>query len=149
MTTSHPESGDGHLNTLLLHQLRYGELDATATRAARTHLDACSACRDRHQSQLAFRRAFDVAPPPVRLPQQAPSAWFRARAWLRWAPVPLLAAAMALVAVQFSTPPTARPTDTLTDTLTDQSLPQTDSTRLKGAADIVVLVQNAGVLDKG
>lgn len=127
-----PPTQAGHLSTLTLHQLRYGELDGPQARAAQAHLEGCEECRSRHQSQLAFRRAFEVKAPPLALPQARPSLWERAQAWLRWAPVPVLVAALALVAVRVAAPD-ADP----------------DATRLKGDGEVVVLVEDHGVLDPG
>ncbi|MCB9778234.1 MAG: hypothetical protein H6742_06705 [Alphaproteobacteria bacterium] len=59
--------------------------------------------------------------------------------WLRWAPIPLLLAAMALVAVRFV------PT-TPTGTVDPDGV---EITRLKGAQDVQVLVEGQGVLDVG
>lgn len=122
----------GHLSTLVLHQLRYGELEGEAARDAQAHLDDCDQCRGRHQSQLAFRRAFDVKAPPITLPVSAPSSWERAQRWLRWAVVPALVAALALIAVRTGGPGV-----------------DPDGTRLKGVDDVVVLVEDLGVLDAG
>lgn len=127
-----PDPQAGHLSTLTLHQLRYGELDDDQAHAAHAHLEACEACRTRHQSQLAFRRAFEVKAPPLALPVAGPSPWERLLSWLRWAPVPVLVAALALVAVRLA-PDDADP----------------DATRLKGGEEVVVLVEDHGVLDAG
>lgn len=120
-----------HLSTLTLHGLRYGELEREQEQAARLHLDACPACTERLQGQMAFRRAFEAAPPRIALPQPAaPSAWEQVKAWLRWTPLPVLALAAALLLV---------------------GLPDRggDETRLKGGSAIEVLVQDHGVLDQG
>ena len=126
------DPGAGHLSTLTLHQLRYGELEADRARQAQAHLTGCERCRSRHQAQLAFRHAFELKAPPITLPASRPSAWEQARSWLRWAPIPMLVAALALVAVRVGTPGASD-----------------EETRLKGSTDVVVLVEDQGVLDQG
>lgn len=85
----------GHLSTLVLHQLRYGELDADALASARAHIEACPRCAERLQAQIAERAAFVLRPVPeaLRSPAQPqPPGWLR-----RWLPGGLLVAALALL----------------------------------------------------
>ncbi len=141
--TSSPPSGLDHLSTLALHQLRYGELEGEAEAAARRHLDSCPTCNQRFAAQQAFRAAFELKAPPIALPEPAgPSLWERARGWLRWAPAPALALAAALVLfVQLDG---AQPSGGV-----DGDSPAGDQVRLKGQADIQVIVEDRGALDPG
>jgi len=139
--TGPPPQQPAHLSTLRLHQLRTGELDPPQARAAQAHLDACPDCRRRMQSQQAFRHAFELQPPPVALPSPSPSPWAALSRWARWAPLPVLVAALALVAVRVVPSPIDAGPDAGPDAGSD--------TRLKGAQDLVVLVAGHGVLDPG
>lgn len=105
-----------HISTLLLHQYRYGELDAPAMRRVDAHLQQCPACSQRHQHQLATRAEFEVSPVPQALldaiAEDAPrpsllESW---RRWLWLAAAPMAVAALALVFVQPGTDP-ERPLD--------------------------------------
>ena len=125
-----PPAHGAHLSTLRLHQLRTGELGRDEARTAQAHVAACPVCRDRLKAQLAFRRAFEVQPPPVALPPRVPGAWSRWSRWLRWTPMPLLLAALALIVIHIAPP---HGTDT----------------RLKGGKDVVVLVAGHGALVPG
>ena len=53
-----------HLSTLLLNQLRYGELDPEQEAQARTHLQDCERCASRLQAQESNRSAFVLQPVP-------------------------------------------------------------------------------------
>jgi anti-sigma factor RsiW len=53
-----------HLNTLQLHQLRYGELTGDPLARVRAHLDTCPACAARLRAQEAERAAFVLRPVP-------------------------------------------------------------------------------------
>lgn len=107
-----------HLSTLTLNQLRYGELDASQSAAARAHLDACERCASRLRSQQANRAAFELEPVPaaVRALRPSPPRW----RWIFAALIPAFAAALVLFAV--SAPP---------------ELAQQDDTRFKGATVVL------------
>jgi hypothetical protein len=84
-----------HLSTLKLNQLRYGELDASAERTARTHLETCQVCTTRLQAQEANRAAFVLEPMPEALRSPEPA---NTRRWWAWVtPVLALAALLLLV----------------------------------------------------
>ena len=83
-----------HLSSLKLNQLRYGELDPEAERAAREHIASCPLCSERLQAQETNRQAFVLQPVPEALRRPAPR---KARP-LMWA-APLLALAAALLVV--------------------------------------------------
>jgi hypothetical protein len=95
-----------HLSTLLLNQLRYGELDAAQEALAKAHLQECAKCASRLQAQESNRSAFVVEPlPPAIREAAAPKAANDTKSW-HWA---LLAvAAMLLVGfpILFNTPTT-------------------------------------------
>lgn len=83
-----------HVNTLVLHQLRLGELDSAAETRVRAHLSECALCASRAAHQRAVRTEFQRMPMPAAL-EPRPSWWERARAWLPVAalvPVALVAA---------------------------------------------------------
>ncbi|MCA9488961.1 MAG: hypothetical protein KC621_03540 [Myxococcales bacterium] len=90
-----------HLNTLVLHQLRYGELGGDALLRANEHLAACETCASRLRAQESERAAFVAAPIPdaIRAIGSAPAA--PARAWWRdWLPLAgalMAAASLSLV----------------------------------------------------
>ncbi len=130
MTTPPPSP---HLSTLTLHQLRYGELGAGDARTARAHVDACEACRQRLNAQQSFRAAFELKAPEITLPSTStPSVWERLGGWLRPAPLgAVLVAAAAVIAVA------VLPGD------------PADGTRVKGSADVQVIVEGHGALDDG
>ncbi len=70
-----------HINTLLLHRLRLGELAEAEALPIQAHLAACALCAARAQSQVDTRRAFNLAPmPQALLPRR--SLWERVRLWL-------------------------------------------------------------------
>ncbi|MBX2803330.1 MAG: hypothetical protein KTR31_36960 [Myxococcales bacterium] len=93
-----------HLSTLTLHQLRYGDLDASAMQAAREHLQSCPRCAARIEVQRRERDAFVAQPIPEALRQPAP----RPSLWpaLRWVGLALAAAAAVLVWVRMPAAPT-------------------------------------------
>lgn len=53
-----------HLSTLMLNQLRYGELDPAAEAQARAHIQDCERCAGRLGAQEANRNAFVLEPVP-------------------------------------------------------------------------------------
>ncbi len=71
-----------HLSTLVLNQLRYGELEPDAARAARAHLDACARCSARLRAQEQHRAAFELAPVPHAIRKAAAPRPFHIRG--RW-----------------------------------------------------------------
>ncbi len=97
MTTTNVPDPGLHLSTLRLHQLRLGELDAVAARAARAHVDRCERCRARLRHQDQVRAEFVLRPAPEILREPARRRWTA----VRWA-MPLVAAmaALGLVAVR-------------------------------------------------
>lgn len=92
-----------HINTLELHQLRYGELSGDTLRDVRAHLDTCELCAGRLRAQENARAAFELQPVPeaLRTPERAPSR----RTWWALLLAPVMVAAAALVAVQVATGP--------------------------------------------
>lgn len=64
-------AGPGHVSTLALHQLRYGELDADAAQQVRAHLGACDVCAGRLRAQERERAAFVLRPMPDAIRAQA------------------------------------------------------------------------------
>ena len=93
MTRKPSRGATPHLSTLVLHQVRLGELDATQTASARAHLADCDRCTARLDAQHRERAAFVLRPMPDAIrtaaaPQRRPSAVWR---WI--APVALVAAA--------------------------------------------------------
>ncbi len=111
----------GHISTLKLHQLRYGELSDADTQTLQAHLDACAQCTARLTAQSNHREAFALQPMPPALLQTAPW-WQRGLAWLKKPLIlaPIVAAAAALLIV---TSPTERS---------------------KGSSDIEILVDYGG-----
>lgn len=69
----------GHLSTLTLHRLRYGELQGTALTDARAHLADCTRCSARLSVQEQERAAFVLQPVPDAIQQMAPRSapWWR------------------------------------------------------------------------
>ncbi|MCB9687593.1 MAG: hypothetical protein H6738_16730 [Alphaproteobacteria bacterium] len=89
-----------HLNTLVLHQLRYGELRGDALLRANEHLAACETCSSRLRAQEAERAAFVAAPVPDAIRAIGATAapvrsWWRD--WLPLAGALLAAASLSLV----------------------------------------------------
>lgn len=94
-----------HLNTLVLHQLRYGELSGDALASAREHLDVCESCSARLRAQEGERAAFVAAPIPdaIRAIGASPApmrAWWRD--WMPLAGALLAAASLSLVVREVS-----------------------------------------------
>ncbi len=85
-----------HLSTLVLHQLRYGELDGETLSSARAHLQRCPRCAARLQVQRAERAAFVLRPVPESLHSSAPAP---TPGWLRWWIPAGLAATLGLILV--------------------------------------------------
>ncbi len=87
-----------HLNTLVLHQLRYGELQGPALERARAHLETCELCSGRLRAQEAERAAFVATPVPEAISTLGRE---RRRPWWRdWMPIgaaALVAATLFLV----------------------------------------------------
>jgi hypothetical protein len=84
-----------HLSTLLLNQLRYGELDSVQETQAKAHLQDCAKCASRLRAQESNRTAFVMAPVPQAVREPAGRAPANDNKSWRWA---LLAvAAMLLV----------------------------------------------------
>ena len=125
-----------HLHTLALNQLRYGELSLDEERAARAHLDGCAHCSTRLARQEQQRHAFELAPVPeaIRAAARQPAPLVqRLWGWLGgWRPMALSALAIALA---------------LLVVLPRMSDP--DTTRLKGAPTVEVLVEGHGLLSPG
>lgn len=90
-----------HLNTLLLHQLRYGELTGEGLARARAHLDTCPTCAGRLRAQQAERQVFVARPVPplIRRATTPPST-----RWWTWL-APALLAALAVVVVRVAQAP--------------------------------------------
>jgi len=113
----------GHISTLRLHKLRYGELDPEEQAEVMRHLSNCEACSSRLSAQENHRAAFELMPVPEAIQAlSTPSVWQRlSRGWLL---APVLAAALALVVLS----PVTR-----------------DGVSTKGASDIEILVEDLGV----
>jgi hypothetical protein len=109
---------DRHLNTLQLHQLRYGELEEDVRKRARLHLDTCDSCARRFRAQQAERAAFVLQPVPPALQAAPRRSWSRHWSGGVFTSLAALAAVLALAMTQVSVP----------------TGPQTvESTRAKGA----------------
>ena len=123
----YPEVTMGHISTLKLHQLRYGELSESEQSQLREHLAVCPHCRARLQAMENHRAAFELMPVPEAIHTAArPSLWQRlARPAVL---SPFLAAAMAMLFVI-------------------QSPPLTERTKGDRNKDIEILVEDVGVLD--
>ncbi len=88
----------GHVSTLDLHRLRYGELSPAKAAALRAHLQTCELCARRHRTQLAEREVFALASvPPAIAALSTPPA--RGRRWWRYGG---LAAALTAAVVAWS-----------------------------------------------
>ncbi|MFT5681467.1 MAG: hypothetical protein ACI8RZ_002373, partial [Myxococcota bacterium] len=122
-----PEVTMGHISTLTLHKLRYGELSPDEHAELKTHLSDCETCSGRLSAQENHRAAFELMPvPEAILEASAPSLWKRlTQGWLI---APLLVAAMALFVV---------------------SPGLFDEIRTKGSSDIKILVEDYGELEVG
>jgi hypothetical protein len=126
----HPEGIMGHISTLKLHQLRYGELSHAEEVKLRSHLDTCQHCAARLAAQDNHRAAFELMPIPQALQAPAvPSLWRRILQRPLLAPA-LLAALALLIAVP-------------------QSSLLTPDILTKGSGEIEILVEDHGVLDVG
>lgn len=53
-----------HLSTLVLHRIRYGEIEGEALAAAKRHLSSCDRCQSRMQAQERERATFVLQPVP-------------------------------------------------------------------------------------
>lgn len=100
-----------HINTLLLHRLRLGELPAPEAERLAAHLAECALCAARAQTQLDTRRAFNIAPMPEALVPR-PTLWERLRAWLPAAALVPAALAGTLVLTTAAPPPLVFPEPT-------------------------------------
>ena len=126
----YPEVIMGHISTLKLHQLRYGELSAEEEAQLRSHLASCQQCAARLAAQENQRAAFELMPIPAALqPPAAPSIWQRLTQRPLLAPV-LLAALVLLV-------------------FAPQSVRLTPDILTKGSGEIEILVEDHGVLYVG
>ncbi|MFT6143881.1 MAG: anti-sigma factor RsiW [Myxococcota bacterium] len=125
-----------HLNTLTLHQLRYGELDDTEEADARAHLATCELCSERLGAQQAERAAFEAMPVPeaIRNVPAAPTPANNNRNWV--IAVALIAVAAAVVLTVFIQPWTSAPTGTVIGAPIAQGI---DGIRSKGAEDAIVV----------
>lgn len=98
-----------HLSTLVLHQLRLGELESTRVQRAHEHLAGCALCRARADFQAETRAEFEQMSAPAGLaevlhPRTKPSP-------KRWTIglTTFAMAAVALFALRFSEPTTHEP----------------------------------------
>jgi hypothetical protein len=125
----YPEVTMGHISTLRLHRLRYGELRPDEEAEVMLHLSDCETCSSRLSAQENHRAAFELMPVPAAIQATStPSLWQRlSRGWLL---APALVAALSL----FVLSPATRP-----------------GVNTKGASDIEILVEDLGVfaLDEG
>lgn len=143
-----------HLSTLTLHRLRYDELHGDELRQAQAHLEACESCRGRLGAQQAFRRAFEAAPPRLALPAEPPPRTLgqRLRALdLRWLWAPALALAVAALLVLPGRLPLGGGGGGLVEEGRGglvEGGPE-DEGRVKGAAGVLILVEERGVLGEG
>lgn len=90
-----------HLSTLTLHQLRYGELDASEEKGARAHLADCERCSGLLAAQQNHRSEFVLSPVPDAIRElsgEPRTPWWRTILSGRWA-APMLAAAALLLIV--------------------------------------------------
>ncbi|MCO4743670.1 MAG: hypothetical protein KC912_02705 [Proteobacteria bacterium] len=94
----------GHLSTLKLHQLRYGELSSDLERDARVHIAECDRCRARLGAQEQQRRAFEASPVPESI-QQLESNVIRPR-FPVWGGAALAIAAAVLLMLRMAPAPT-------------------------------------------
>ena len=119
----------GHISTLRLHKLRYGELEPDEEAEVMRHLSDCKTCSSRLSAQENHRAAFELMPLPEAIQAlSTPSLWqSMSRGWML---VPVLVAALAL----FMISPATR-----------------DGVNTKGTDDIEILVEDLGVfaLDEG
>lgn len=94
---------EGHLSTLTLHRLRYGELEEEALSEARAHLACCPRCSARLAVQQQERAAFVLQPMPEAIRQIAEPA---RRSW--WRELLPLVGALAAAAALFIAVPVLR-----------------------------------------
>lgn len=122
----YPEVTMGHISTLKLHKLRYGELSPDEQAEVKLHLSDCETCSSRLGAQENHRAAFELMPiPEALLAAGEPSLWQRlSRGWFI---APLLVAALALFMIS-------------PDAL--------DGVNTKGSRDIEILVEDLGVFDR-
>ncbi len=93
-----------HINTLVLHQLRLGELESAEEARVRAHLSECALCASRATHQRAVRTEFQRTPMPAAL-EPRPTWWEQARAWLPAAAlVPVALAAVFVVKIGTPSP---------------------------------------------
>lgn len=93
----YPEVTMGHISTIKLHKLRYGELSDDEQAQVHSHLAQCDRCTDRLSAQENHRAAFELMPVPdaiANIQPEAPSLWRRLLSG--YAVAPLLVAALAL-----------------------------------------------------
>ncbi|MEN0064010.1 MAG: hypothetical protein AAGA48_17795 [Myxococcota bacterium] len=97
MTETPTPATGRHLSTLVLHQLRLGELDSAAAAAAQAHVDACPLCADRLRRQHHIRASFVLKPMPevLQRPPRPVAPWWR---WL--VPLGVAVAALGLLALR-------------------------------------------------
>lgn len=149
MTSEHPlhppeapaNGEQAHLSTLLLHQLRYGEMEPVAMQAARLHVDSCQRCQSRLSAQQANRSAFEVRPVPAALRDlPSPSLWLRLLRLLQTDAlvVPGLAVAAALLLLVVGT---TRPGEH------DALAP--DGVRSKGSTEVELILEGEGLMEAG
>ena len=84
-----------HLSTLLLNQLRYGELDPVQETQAKAHLQDCAECSARLRAQESNRTAYVMAPVPQAIRESAARVPANDNKSWRW--ILLAVAAMLLV----------------------------------------------------
>lgn len=95
-----------HLSTLLLNQLRYGELDADQEAQARTHLQDCERCASRLQAQESNRSAFVLQPVPKAIREAALDVPANdSKSW-RWALLAIAAMLLVGFPILFNSPAT-------------------------------------------
>ena len=96
-----------HLSTLLLNQLRYGELDPEQEAQARTHLQDCERCASRLQAQESNRSAFVLQPVPQAIREAALDAPANDNKSWRWALLAIAAMLLVGFPILFNGPTTA------------------------------------------
>jgi hypothetical protein len=124
----YPEVTMGHISTLKLHRLRYGELSHDEQATLRDHLAGCETCASRLSAQDNHRAAFELMPVPPAIAQATSSPGLWARLTRGWLIAPLLVAAAALL-------------------ILSPEILKTE--RIKGNHGIEILVEDYGVLEQG
>lgn len=149
MTSEHPPQPpdatqpgpQAHLSTLVLHQLRYGELPPLLMQEARLHVDGCPRCRSRLSAQQANRSAFEVRPMPAALRGlPAESSWRRLLRMLQTDALllPGLAVAAALALLVLSNGGTS-----------EHDALRPDVVRSKGGAEVELIREGEGLMEAG